>query len=92
MKSDERYKALSVTVPPQMERQLAQLCRLESRSRSEVVREALRLYFGARATADGRLRTMVLPAGVDERRVADLGAFTEWDSELDRAYDVLARE
>jgi Arc/MetJ-type ribon-helix-helix transcriptional regulator len=92
MKSDQRYKALSVTVPPQMERQLEQLCRLESRSRSEVIREALRLYFGARTATDGRLRAMALPVGAEDRRVADLGAFTEWGSELDRAYDVLARE
>lgn len=87
MKSGERYKAFSITVPPQIDRELEQLCERESRSRSEVVREALRLYFSARA---GRAApAIVMPAGPQERRVADLGAFTEWDSELDRAYDVL---
>ena len=87
----ERYKAFSVTVPPQIERQLEQLCARESRSRSEVVREALRLYFSARA-AGGPAMTMVLPAGVQDRGSADFGAFVEWGSDLDRAYDVLAKE
>jgi Arc/MetJ-type ribon-helix-helix transcriptional regulator len=91
MRGGERYKAFSVTVPAQIEQQLQQLCKVESRSRSEVVREALRLYFSARA-AGGQAVTMVMPAGVHDRRVAELGAFTEWDSELDRAYDVLAKK
>ncbi len=89
MSSNERYKAFSVTVPPQIERQLEQLCSTESRSRSEVVREALRLYFSTRAAA-GLSMTMVMPAGVQDRASADFGAFDEWGSELDRAYDVLA--
>ncbi|MGB5105071.1 MAG: hypothetical protein WBO04_17370 [Steroidobacteraceae bacterium] len=42
--------------------------------------ESLGLVFGSQAR------------GAQDRRVADLGAFTEWDSELDRAYDVLADE
>jgi len=91
MKGNARYKAISITVPPQIEQQLEQLCRNESRSRSEVVREALRLYFGTRARG-AQAVAMVLPSGAQDRRVADLGAFTEWDSELDRAYDVLADE
>jgi Arc/MetJ-type ribon-helix-helix transcriptional regulator len=91
MRGGERYKAFSVTVPAQIERQLEQLCEMESRSRSEVVREALRLYFSARS-ATGSASTMVMPAGVHDRRVAELGSFTEWDSELDRAYDVLAKK
>lgn len=42
--------------------------------------ELLGLFFGSQAR------------GAQNRRVADLGAFTEWDSKLDRAYDVLADE
>ena len=90
MKTQERYKAFSVTVPPQIERQLEQLCTTESRSRSEVVREALRLYFSTRLAA-GPSVTMVMPAGVQERAAADFSAFDEWGSELDCAYDVLDR-
>jgi Arc/MetJ-type ribon-helix-helix transcriptional regulator len=91
MKSSERYKAFSVTVPPQIDRQLDELCARESRSRSEVVREALRLYFSTRARG-GQALTVVMPAGVQDRAAADFGAFEEWGSDLDRAYDVLAEE
>jgi Arc/MetJ-type ribon-helix-helix transcriptional regulator len=87
MKGSERYKAFSITVPPQIDQQLEQLCQRESRSRSEVIREALRLYFSTRSGQ--ATPAFVMPAGPHERRVADLAAFTEWDSELDRAYDVL---
>jgi Arc/MetJ-type ribon-helix-helix transcriptional regulator len=88
MKDTDRYKAFSVTVPLQMDRELNRLCKKEARSRSEVVREALRLYFSAR---NGKQRfTVVMPAGDEERRQPEFGAFSEWGSELDRAYDVLA--
>jgi Arc/MetJ-type ribon-helix-helix transcriptional regulator len=89
--SADRYKAISVTVPPQIERQLEQLCLREARSRSEVVREALRLYFSARAAGRGAV-TVVMPSGVEDRQSGDFGAFEEWGSELDNAYDVLAKE
>jgi len=91
MKDAERYKAFSITVPPQIDRELNRLCKKEARSRSEVVREALRLYFTARGGAR-RPFTVVMPGGEEERRLAEFGAFTEWDSELDRAYDVLAKK
>ena len=91
MKSSDRYKAFSVTVPPQIDRQLDELCERESRSRSEVVREALRLYFSARARG-GQAVTLVMPAGVQDRASADFGAFDEWASELDSVYDVLGEE
>jgi len=70
MKSTDRYKAFSVTVPPQIDRQLDELCVRESRSRSEVVREALRLYFSTRARG-GQALTMVMPAGIQDRAAAD---------------------
>jgi Arc/MetJ-type ribon-helix-helix transcriptional regulator len=91
LKTAERYKAFSVTVPPQIDRQLDELCERESRSRSEVVREALRLYFSTRARG-GQALTMVMPAGIQDRAAADFGAFEEWGSDLDSAYDVLAKE
>jgi len=43
-------------------------------------KESLGLFFGSQAR------------GAQDRIVADLGEFTEWSSELDRAYDVLADE
>jgi metal-responsive CopG/Arc/MetJ family transcriptional regulator len=55
MKVTSRYKALSVTVPAEMERALAALCKKEIRKKSEVVQEALRLYFGARRGKGSRL-------------------------------------
>jgi len=45
MDSPIKYKAISVTVPSEMERALQELCRREIRKKSEVVTEALRLYF-----------------------------------------------
>ncbi|NJD30893.1 MAG: ribbon-helix-helix protein, CopG family [Gammaproteobacteria bacterium] len=90
--STERYRAFSVTVPPQIEQQLEQLCASEARSRSEVVREALRLYFSTRAAAGGKPVTVVMPAGVRDREAAGFGAFDEWACDLDSVYDVLAKE
>ena len=54
MKGNARYKAISITVPPQIEQQLEQLCRNESRSRSEVVREALRRMGRADLIGNGK--------------------------------------
>jgi hypothetical protein len=33
-----------------------------------------------------------MPAGIQDRAAADFGAFEEWGSDLDSAYDVLAKE
>ena len=54
MENPARYKALSVTVPAEMERALSDVCRREIRKKSEVVQEALRMYFRARSTPVGR--------------------------------------
>jgi len=48
MNTAAKYKAVSVTVPSEMERTLQELCRKEIRKKSEVVTEALCLYFRAR--------------------------------------------
>ena len=45
MKTQEKYKVISVTVPSPMERALSEHCRRELRKKSTVVQEALRLYF-----------------------------------------------
>jgi Arc/MetJ-type ribon-helix-helix transcriptional regulator len=87
----DKYIAFSVTVPPVLDRELNALCRRESRSRSEVVREALRFYFGARRKLPAGAQ-FVVPGDSDHAKDAEFGAFTEWASELDRAYDVLGEK
>jgi Arc/MetJ-type ribon-helix-helix transcriptional regulator len=86
-----RYKAISVTVPSEMERALQELCRREIRKKSEVVTEALRLYFRARG-GKSKSWSLVLPVGDEEHGMNDHGAFTdEWGGEHDKVYDVLAK-
>jgi len=91
MENPARYKALSVTVPAEMERALSDVCRREIRKKSEVVQEALRMYFRARSTpVEGP--KLVMPDAESEGRHTDLTAFaTEWNSPLDTAYDDLKR-
>jgi Arc/MetJ-type ribon-helix-helix transcriptional regulator len=89
MENTARYKAISVTVPVEMERALSEVCRREIRKRSEVVQEALRLYFRARS-GSGALLPLVMPGAIDERSHTDLTMFApEWSSTLDSAYDIL---
>ena len=91
MKNPAKYKALSVTVPVEMEYALSEVCRKEIRKKSEVVQEALRLYFRMRS---GRIEplSLVMPNSDDERSHTNLSAFApEWSSSLDSVYDVLGR-
>ena len=91
MKTASKYKALSVTVPFEMEQALSEVCRKEIRKKSEVVQEALRLYFRARSGKVHPL-SLVMPSSDEERKRTDLSAFaSEWGSPLDRAYDKLGR-
>ena len=91
MKATSRYKALSVTVPAEMERALTALCKKEIRKKSEVVQEALRLYFGARGGKAPRL-SFVMPSADQDRKHTDLSTFApEWSSALDSAYDRLGK-
>lgn len=91
MKTAAKYKALSVTVPVEMERALAAVCRKEIRKKSEVVQEALRLYFGARSGKVSRL-SFVMPTADQDRKHTDLSAFaSEWGSALDSVYDSLGK-
>ena len=89
MKNPSKYKAISVTVPVEMEYALTEVCRKEIRKKSEVVQEALRLYFRMRS---GRIEPLsfVMPNSDDERKHTNLFAFApEWSSSLDSVYDVL---
>jgi Arc/MetJ-type ribon-helix-helix transcriptional regulator len=91
MNTTVKYKAISVTVPSEMERALQELCRKEIRKKSEVVTEALRLYFRARG-GKAKSWSVVLPTGDEEQTMRDYGAFTEeWGGEHDKVYDVLAK-
>ena len=92
MKTAAKYKALSVTVPLEMEHALSEVCRKEIRKKSEVVQEALRLYFRARG-GKGNPLSLVMPTADEERKQTDLSAFApEWSSVHDRAYDILGRK
>ena len=55
------YQRFTITVPDNMARQIDQVCALEGRNRSELFREAVRLYFAggalAGASAIGNLGT-----------------------------------
>ena len=91
MKNAAKYKAISVTVPVEMEHALSEVCRKEIRKKSEVVQEALRLYFRARSGKVEPL-SLVMPNSDDERKHTDFSAFApEWSSSLDRVYDILGR-
>jgi hypothetical protein len=91
MKISAKYKAISVTVPAEMEKALAEVCRKEIRKKSEVVTEALRLYFRARG-GKPQLWSLVMPTGEEERAQIDYGAFAdEWGSEHDAVYDELGK-
>ena len=91
MKAAAKYKAISVTVPVEMEYALQQVCRKEIRKRSEVVQEALRLYFRARGGKQSSW-SLVMPTGAEDRAAVDYGAFNdEWGGEHDKVYDQLAR-
>jgi hypothetical protein len=91
MKNTNKYKAISVTVPVEMEYALSEVCRKEIRKKSEVVQEALRMYFRARTSKIEPL-SFVMPSSDDERKHTDLSVFAaEWSSSLDSVYDVLGR-
>jgi hypothetical protein len=51
----------------------------------------LRLWVREERDASEVSFTVVMPPGDEERRQAEFGAFTEWGSDLDRAYDVLGK-
>jgi predicted transcriptional regulator len=89
MKTSAKYKAISVTVPSEMGKALEEICRREIRKKSEVVTEALRLYFRARG-GKAQLWSLVMPTVEEDRAQADYGAFAdEWGSEHDAVYDKL---
>lgn len=62
-------KTITISVPPQMERQIQELMRLEGRTRSELLREALRRYMD-----DRRLRLLSQEIG---ERAREAGVTSE---------------
>ena len=91
MKTAAKYKTPSVTVPAETERALVAVCKKEKRKKSEVVQEALRLYFGARSQRAVPL-PLVLPTAEQDSKHTDLSPFApEWISALDSAYDSLGK-
>jgi hypothetical protein len=91
MKASAKYKAICVTVPSEMEKALEEVCRKEIRKKSEVVTEALRMYFRARG-GKAQLWSLVMPTVEEERAQADYGAFAdEWSGEHDAVYDKLGK-
>ncbi len=64
---------------------------LQSYPESEVVTEALRMYFRARG-GKAQLWSLVMPTVEEGRVQADYGAFAdEWGSEHDAVYDKLGK-
>lgn len=62
--------------------------KMSGRYRAISIKPPARVHFRTRVAQGSR--TVVMPAGAHERWAADLAAFVEWRSDLDRAYDVLA--
>ena len=82
---------ISVTVPREMGRALDAVCKTEIRKKSEVVTEALRLYFRERRVGK-RSWSLVMPTGDEKNAPIDYGAFNdEWGGEHDKVYDRLKR-
>ena len=90
MKTQEKYKVISVTVPSPMERALSEHCRRELRKKSTVVQEALRLYF--KVYGKPSPASLIMPSDGEEQASTDYGALSEeWAGNNDKAYDVLAK-
>ncbi|MBM3924975.1 MAG: ribbon-helix-helix protein, CopG family [SAR202 cluster bacterium] len=62
-------KTITISIPPEMEQQIEELMRLEGRTRSELLREALRRY-----ADDRRLRFLSQEIG---QRVREAGITSE---------------
>ncbi|MBI2918356.1 MAG: ribbon-helix-helix protein, CopG family [Chloroflexi bacterium] len=58
-------KTITISVPPEMDRQIEELMRVEGRTRSELLREALRRY-----ADDRRLRLLSQEIGQRAREAA----------------------
>ena len=67
-------KTITISIPPEMEAQIQELMRLEGRTRSELLREALRRYMRDREWRDllrygqGRAQEM----GISEEEIEDI--------------------
>ena len=67
-------KTITVSIPPEMEAQIEELMRLEGRTRSELLREAIRRYVRDREWRDllryGQAKAQ--EAGVREEEIEDI--------------------
>lgn len=67
-------KTITISVPPEMEAQIEELMRLEGRTRSELLREALRRYVREREWREllGYGRGKAREAGIREDDIEDI--------------------
>ena len=67
-------KTITISIPPEMEGQIEELMRLEGRTRSELLREALRRYIRDREWREllryGQCKAM--EAGIPEEEIEDI--------------------
>jgi len=81
------YHRFTITVPDNMAEQIEQVCTQEGRNRSELFREAFRLYFSSGQT------TRNAQAVTPERKENQFRLFwPEFGSKSDQVYDRLAVE
>jgi len=82
------YHRFTITVPDNMAEQIEQVCTKEGRNRSELFREAFRLYFSS-----GQTTRSAPVAATPERKEDPFRLFwPEWGSKSDQVYDRLAVE
>lgn len=82
------YQRFAITVPPGMAGLIESMCKTEGRNRSEFFREAVRHYI---ASKTGSLQPQfVIPSLDEDLQSNPTHHFSEWHSEADSAYDVLA--
>lgn len=62
---------MTVSLPPAMTEEVDRVCAAEHRTRSELVREALRLYFNFRASGDMILRESGSPGRAPRKPLKD---------------------
>jgi len=79
-------ETMTVSLPPALVRQFEEVRKLESRTRSELVREALRVYFESRYPAIEALRSerLALRRGRAAARNGDAVSLRAFFDDLDR--------
>jgi len=64
------HQTMTVSLPPQMMRKVEQVRKTEQRTRSELVREALRLYFNPELAARIARLPVYTPTAAERRAIA----------------------